>query len=138
LKLNDIQVLGAAIREANQLPIDSYLRLNLASAIRDGVHSEGAVPDIVTMLQTNDPLMHRAAASALHNIGTTSCVPGLVTALKDEDKDTRYYAVIGLADIEEQTDHKPSMEDFDRDPSAYVNYWQAWANAHQKQDQHLR
>ena len=132
LKLNDIQVLGAALREADQLPLDSYLRLNLASAIRDGVHSEGAVPDIVTMLQTNDPLMHRAAASALHNIGTVSCLPGLVLALSDEDKGTRYYAVIGLADIEGKPDQKPSMEDFDRNSSSYVNYWQAWAKGHEK------
>lgn len=138
LKLNDIQVLGAAIREADQLPIDSYLRLNLASAIRDGIRSKGAVLDIVPMLKSKDPRMRRAAASALHNIGTVSCVPGLVIALSDEDKDTRYYAVIGLGEIERQPDQKPSMEDFDRNPSSYVSYWQAWANGHENRNRHLR
>ena len=130
LRLSDIQVLGAAFREADQLPLDSYLRLNLASAIRFGIHSEGAVPDIVTMLKSKDPQMRRAAASALHNIGTASCLPGLIRALSDEDKDTRYYAVIGLADIEGKPEQKPSMEDFDRNPSPYVDYWQAWSQRH--------
>ncbi|MGB8131140.1 MAG: HEAT repeat domain-containing protein, partial [Candidatus Angelobacter sp.] len=132
LKMNDIQVLGAAIREASQLPLDSYLRLNLASAIRDGIRSEGAIPEIATMLKSKDPRMRRAAASALHNIGTVACLPLLVIALRDEDKDTRYYAVIGLAEIEGEPDKKPSMEDFDRNPSPYVSYWQAWANGHEK------
>jgi hypothetical protein len=68
----------------------------------------------------------------LHNIGTVSCLPGLITALRDEDKDTRYYAVIGLADIEGKPNQKPSMAGFDRNPSLYVDYWQAWANDHKK------
>jgi hypothetical protein len=132
LRRNDIQVLGTAIREAEQLPMDSYLRLNLASAIRDGIRSEGAVSEIVPMLKSKDAQMRRAAASALHNIGTISCVPGLVIALRDEDKDTRYYAVIGLAEIEGKPDQKPSMADFDQNPSPYVNYWQAWASDREK------
>lgn len=84
------------------------------------------------MFKSKDPQMRRAVASALHNIGTVSYLPGLIIALNDEDKDTRYYAVIGLADIEGKTDQKPSMEDFDRSPSSYVNYWQTWANDHRK------
>jgi hypothetical protein len=132
LRRNDIRVLSAAFQETNHLPMRSYLRLNVASAIRDGVRSESAIPDLQIILSNEDPRMRRAAASALRNIGSRACISGLAKALNDTDKDTLYYAVVGLAEIEGQQDKKPSMEDFDTNPRPYLDYWRAWSKQHSK------
>jgi hypothetical protein len=130
LRRNDTRVLSAAFQETNHLPMHSYLRLNLASAIRDGVRGESAIPDLQMIVRNEDPRMRRAAASALRNIGSSACISGLAQALNDSDRDTLYYAVVGLAEIEGQQDKKPSMEDFDTNPGPYLEYWRAWAKQH--------
>jgi len=132
LRRNDTRVLSAAFQETNHLPMRSYLRLNLASAIRDGVRSESAIPDLEMILRNEDPRMRRAAASALRNIGSSGSIGGLVKALNDTDKDTLYYAVVGLVEIEGQPEKKPSMEDFDTNPGPYLMYWRAWARQHSR------
>src|SRR6185312_2933070 len=119
---NDISVLAAAYDEANRLPMDSYLRLNLASAIRDGVQNANAIPYLNRILQSEDPVMRRAAASALRNIGSKACVVALANALNDPDKATLYYAVVGLAEIEGMPEKKPSPEDFAPNPCPSLYY----------------
>lgn len=130
LMQNDISVLAEAYDDANRLPMDSYLRLNLASAIRDGVQNANAIPYLKRILQSKDAAMRSAAASALRNIGSTACVVALANALNDRDKSTLYYAVVGLAEIEGVPEKKPSMEDFDTNPSPYLDYWRRWAKEH--------
>lgn len=127
LKRNEISVLSSTVQEIIQLPPSSYLRLNILSAIRDGVKDERGIPSLKQMMQTNDAMTRRAAASALRNIGSSSCVVPLAKALEDPDKDTRYYAVVGLAELENQPDEKPSLEDFDNDESRFLQYWKNWA-----------
>ncbi len=130
LTRNDINVLKAALAEVDTLPLTSYLRLNFASAVRFGVRDEHAIPDLRLMLKSEDSQMRRAAASALRNIGTPSCVEGLVASLYDADKDALFYAVLGLAEIENQPEKKPSLEDFDKNSGFYVDYWRTWAKEH--------
>jgi len=76
--------------------------------------------------------MRRAAASALRSIGSRRCIGALAGALEGTDRDTLYYAVVGLAEIEGKMEKKPSMEDFDTNPRPYLKYWSAWAKQHLK------
>jgi hypothetical protein len=39
------------------------------------------------------------------------------------------YAIVGLAELENQLDEKPSMEDFDNDEGRFLRYWKSWAKA---------
>jgi HEAT repeats len=127
LKRNEIGILSPTVQEIIKLPPSSYLRLNILSAIRDGVKDERGIPSLKQMMGSSDAMTRRAAASALRHIGSSLCVVPLAEALDDPDKDTRYYAVVGLAELENQLDEKPSMEDFDNDESRFLLYWKAWA-----------
>ena len=129
LQRNDIGNLDATVSEIGQLSSDTYMRLNVLSAIRYGVKDQRAIPVLARMMQSQDAPERRAAASALRNIGSILCSALLAKALNDPDKDTRYYAVIGLAEIEDQPSHKPSMEDFDNDPTPFLRYWKDWAKS---------
>lgn len=55
--------------------------------------------DLVTYLQSKDPLLGRAAGSALRLIGTPEVIPALVEALKNDDPGTRYNAEYALWEI---------------------------------------
>ena len=52
--------------------------------------------DLVTYLHSKDPLLGRAAGSALGLIGTPEAIPALVEALKNDDSGTRYNAEYAL------------------------------------------
>ncbi len=52
--------------------------------------------DLVTYLHSKDPLLGRAAGSALRLIGTPEAIPALVEALKNDDSGTRYNAEYAL------------------------------------------
>jgi hypothetical protein len=53
----------------------------------------------------------------------------LVASLRDSDFETRYYAVVGLAEITRQKDWRPLMDQFKANQGRYLTYWTNWARA---------
>jgi hypothetical protein len=100
---------------------------NLVYAIAGGVSNEGSVPMVVELLKSPDPQIRRASAAALRRTGSEKAIRALSSLLGDSDLETRYYAVVGLAEITGQTEWRPNMEDFASDQQRYLDHWRDWA-----------
>jgi HEAT repeat protein len=129
---NDISVLPLAEQELSdpdsQLPDNS--RLNLSSAIDEGVKGDAAVPALTRLLKNPDVRVRRAAAMALRNTKTKLAIDGLTLALEDGDAKVRYYAVIGLAEITGETEWRPSEKMFRANEGRYLRYWKSRLSLH--------
>jgi hypothetical protein len=124
-KLNEGIELG--LDSSDRVP--SYLRENMASAIRDGVDDPKALPSLYRLIESRYPAFHQAALIAISRIGTTDAVPALVAALHDSDKLVRYYAVTGLAKQFPNGPDSPSLGQFYEDEQKYVAPWILWSKA---------
>ncbi len=102
---------------------------NLLYAIAGGLSNEKSVPMVVELLKSPDPQIRRATASALRRTGSEKAISALSSLLGDSDLETRYYAVVGLAEITGQTDWRPNMDDFASDQQRYLNHWRDWARS---------
>jgi len=96
---------------------------NLVYAIAGGVSDEKVVPIIVELLKSSDPQVRRATTSALRRTGSEKAITALSSMLADSDLETRYYAVVGLAEITGQAEWRPNMDDFLSDQKKYLNHW---------------
>ncbi len=114
IERNDLSALVAAqellMNPPPQTP--NYLLNNIASAIARGIRDEGAIPVLNTLLRSRDIATRRAASDALRKTGSTRALSALAKALNDSDSEVRYYAVIGLAEITNQPEWRPLMDDF--------------------------
>ncbi len=127
LQRNDVSVLPDVLRQIRDLPQESYLRWNALFAIRDGVSDEKATNYLIVMLQADDPLERRSAASALRRIGNRRAEIALAKALDDTDKDTRFVAVSGLSRIANIPSEEPSLQDFNENETPYIIFWKNWS-----------
>ena len=55
--------------------------------------------DLITYLHGKDPLLSRAAGSALRFVGSPEVIPELIEALKNNDRGTRFHAEYALWEI---------------------------------------
>ena len=131
LEHNDISALPFAedmlLKPSPSIP--PYLLHNLSYAIHEGVKDDRAVPALARLLRAGSAETRRAAASALKNVGTTSCIEPLLSALVDSDSEVRFESVVGLAEITGQPDWRPNAEDFASDQNKYVDYWRGWGKS---------
>jgi hypothetical protein len=131
IRRNDISMLGGVedvILHPPQGLGEGVLR-TLTFAIRDGVKDPEAIPALTRLLVGGDVETRRAAAAALRHTGSDTAVKALSTALEDSDREVRYHAVLGLAQITGLDEWGPSLELFDRDEERYLAHWRAWVKS---------
>jgi HEAT repeat protein len=67
----------------------------------------------------------RLASSALRASSNEAAIPLLITALGDVDSEVRYNAVMGLAEMFDDSKHAPSYKYFLENQDYYIDYWKA-------------
>ncbi len=107
---------------------EQYLLENVAAAL-EGIKDPLAIPTLQRLLQASSSLTRLGAARALRNMRVSEGVEGLVIALYDENRKVRYEAVIGLAEFTGQDQWGPSVDLFQSDEQAYLDYWKGWARS---------
>ena len=68
----------------------------------------------------------RAAAVALRQLHDRAVMPDLMEALDNADQETRYQAVMGLAELEPSVEGGPSYELYRLDEARYIRLWKQW------------
>jgi hypothetical protein len=97
----------------------------LAYAMRGRLASSNAAGVLAALLQSNEPVVRRTAASALADLKSPQAIRPLARlALNDTDPEVRSYAMIGLGDI---TGEGPSAVGDEVDN---LRYWRQWAAMH--------
>jgi HEAT repeat protein len=105
---------------------DSVLQM-LRVGLETGARNPDAIPSLARLSHSVDPATRRAAVSALRHTRSVDSVPQLVAALSDTDREVRYSAVIGLAEMNHDGAHGPSMDAFFKNENIYIEYWREWA-----------
>ncbi len=73
-------------------------------------------------------LVRVGAMEAIRNMKMRDAAAVLVKHLSDSDSETRYLAVISLAEtFDKSGEYGPGMDLFDKNPDYYVGLWKAWA-----------
>jgi len=128
LERNDISGLALAAEALlhGSPGMSEVISHNLAYAIGEGVKDPKAIPALTKLLNSRDPELRRAAASALMRTQSSEAIGPLLAALGDSDFDVRYYSVVGLAEITGQTDWRPNREAFLADQETYLRHWRGW------------
>jgi HEAT repeats len=127
LKRNDISQLNVVEDILLRQPpnIEQYLKGNLAAAL-DGIKDSRAIPALTDLLTAAEVRVRQRAAAALRHMGVADVTAPLVIALNDSDRQVRYEAVVGLAEITRQYEWAPSIETFQKDEQRYLTYWKGW------------
>ena len=128
LNRGDIETLGIAERTLLNPPAgtDQYLLDNISAAL-EGIKDPRAIPALQRLLRSSSSRTRQSVASALRQMRSMEAVEGLIIALGDNDRDVRYEAVIGLAELTGQNQWAPSMGKFERDEQHYLDHWKEWA-----------
>src|SRR5947209_7455053 len=126
---NDIASLGAAVEILLNPPptAEKWRLMNLAASV-EGIKDPAVIPLLTRLLAAREVSVRRSAASALRHTGANAALQPLVTALKDSDREVRYQAVIGLAEITGESQWGPSIDLFQRNEQRYLTHWREWAN----------
>jgi HEAT repeat protein len=107
--------------------VPTYMVRNLSAAIETGLRNEAAIPELEKLVVSPEADVSRAAATALRNTASKKAMIGLVRALSSPNLETRYFGVIGLGEINADTEWRPIWEDFASKPDKYVDHWRSWA-----------
>ena len=108
---------------------EEYLLANLGYAL-EGIKDPRAIPTLRRLLGARQVEARRGAAAALRNMRMADAIEPLLVALEDRDRDVRYQAVIGLAEITGQNEWGPSVDLFQHDEKPYLAHWREWAKTH--------
>jgi hypothetical protein len=100
---------------------------NLNVAIRDGVSDMAAVSTLSRLLERGSSDTRTAAATALSRTHSESAVRPLVSALDDSEKEVRYNAAVGLAELTGTPEWRPTPIAFFQNEKRYIQYWKEWA-----------
>lgn len=127
---NDVSVMKIAEEALLNPPpnIERRLLTNLAFAV-EGIKDSSAIPNLTRLLKAPEAVTRRSAASALRRTGSANAIEPLTQALNDSDREVRYCAIIGLAEITGQYEWGPSVDLFRRDEQRYLAYWKEWVKA---------
>lgn len=111
--------------------VDDYLVKNLAYGIRHGIKDSKAIPTLTRLLQASDVDIRLGAAGALRHTQSKDAISSLALALEDNDRQVRYEAVMGLAEITHQYSWGPSTDLFNREEERFLAHWREWAKSRQ-------
>jgi FOG: HEAT repeat len=128
LNLNDVATLDIAERILLNPPagVDDYLLANISAAL-EGIKDVQAIPVLQRLLRSSDSRTRLGAISALRQMHDMNAVDSLVIALGDSNRQVRYEAVIGLAELTRQDQWAPAVGTFETDEQKYLNHWKEWA-----------
>jgi hypothetical protein len=107
----------------------NYLFSTLAASLA-GLKDPRSIPALKRLIETNDPRIIKSAAIALRQSGTAAALDPLSALLDNEDEQVKYYAVVGLGEITEQSEHTPAFNEFHEHEAKYLSYWREWAIEH--------
>ena len=131
LERNDIsgmaEAVDALLRDSHGLP--ENVSHNLLYGIAYGVKNPNSIPYLKQLMKSNGPETRRASASALMHTHSTEAIAPLSSMLGDPDFETRYYSVVGLAEITGQVDWRPNMDVYRADEEKYLKHWQDWSTS---------
>jgi HEAT repeat protein len=95
-----VQTLTKTLREEK----DPNMRFYAAQSLGQfGREAQPAVPDLVTSLKDESPMVRMGAAYALGEIRSPDAVPALQEAAKDSEKEVRDAAAFALKQIQQKT-----------------------------------
>jgi hypothetical protein len=125
---NDLQTLAIAEQILLNPPAgpDQYLLDNISAAL-EGIKDPQAIPALQRLLRSSNTRTRLGAVSALRQMHTVEAVDGLVIALGDTNRDVRYEAVIGLAELTGQNEWAPSIGTFEQEEQRYLDHWKEWS-----------
>jgi len=104
----------------------------LGHAMRVNLRSPRDVAALTTLLRSHDVVMRRTAASALSDIPTREAISALGhIALSDDDRDVRYFAVLGLA-VGTGAGNAIAKRLYEQDEPAMTAFWRGWVAANLK------
>lgn len=128
LRRNDISEIEFAEKMLSRRPsgIAPDLINNLAPALH-GVKDPNAIPTLVRLLESRYVEVRRSSALALRRTGSDAVINPFMKALYDNDRDVRYHAVMGLAEITKQYSWAPARDKYDSNERHYLTYWRNWA-----------
>jgi hypothetical protein len=106
---------------------DQYLIDNVSSALA-GIKNPRAIPALQRLLRAADSRTRLGAVSALRQMNAQDAIEALVIALGDSNRDVRYEAVIGLAEVTGQKNEwAPAMDTFAQNEQRYLDHWKEWS-----------
>jgi hypothetical protein len=129
LRRNDISELGVAEKILSNPPSGGdpdYLIGNLAKSL-DEVKDTKAIPILTRLLTSRYVEARRSSAMALRRMKVDAVINPLTKALYDNDRDVRYHAVMGLAEITKQYSWAPAKDKYVSNEQHYLTYWRNWA-----------
>ncbi len=128
LNRDDIETLEIAERTLLNPPTgtDPYLLDNISAAL-ERIKDPRAIPALQRLLRSSSIRTRHGAVSALRQMRTMEAVEGLVIALGDNNREVRYEAVIGLAELTGQNEWAPATGAFASDEQKYLDHWKEWS-----------
>ena len=128
LNRDDIETLESAERTLLNPPAgtEPYLLENMSGAL-EGIKDPRAIPALQRLLQSSSTRTRQGAVSALRQMRTMEAVEGLVIALGDNNREVRYEAVIGLAELTGENEWAPATDTFASDEQKYLDHWKEWS-----------
>jgi hypothetical protein len=127
LRRNDTSGLSVAadVLLSSQQNTEDYVLKNLAFAL-EGIRDPKAIPSLSRLLEADDVQTRRSAAAALRHTDVEDAIKPLSRALEDSDREVRYHAVLGFAEITKQGEWGPSTSKYIEDEQHYLTYWREW------------
>lgn len=89
----------------------------------------GSLSALTQLVRGRDATLAQAAVIALRQLHDRSAIPVLVEALNSANQETRYQAVMGLAELEPDVNGGPSWSVYQSDEQRYLRLWQQWWDA---------
>lgn len=106
---------------------EQYLLDNVAAALY-GIKSPRAIPVLQRLLRATEASTRVNAVAALRHMRAQEAVEALVIALDDNNRDVRYEAVMGLAELSSDPGPLlPAQDTFAENEQHYLNHWKEWA-----------
>jgi hypothetical protein len=106
--------------------IEQYLLDNLSAAL-EGIKDPKAIPILQRLLSASSSRTRVAAVAALRQMHTSDAIEALVIALGDANREVRYEAVIGLAELTGQNQWAPAVDKFAQNEQRYLDHWKEWS-----------
>lgn len=133
LRGNDLSGLDLVTNVLLQKPPDvpDTIIQDAVASVGWGLTSPQAIPKIEELLASSDPEVRRAGTSSLMRIGSPLAIKSLQSELQDSDFQTRYFAVVALAQITHQSEWRPTIGQFRSDENEYLQHWESWSQTEQ-------
>ena len=125
----DLSVLEAAVTSVLR-PISNeehgYVTGRLCGAIRSKVNDINLLPIILPLLESPDVTPREAGYFAIREMQNKRCIPYLLQAVRDPDKQIRFHGALGLSVMTEQYKWYPGGDDWVNNDRKITDYWIAW------------